>query len=89
MDYSEFLILFSNEGEYDIDVKFKGHPGFVKSMKMNPDEIVKLISPEYDFYTEMTFDDYLLEIYRYHIDPFKKKITIMVRDKTLEIDEDI
>jgi len=83
MEIPEYLMLFSNDGDFDISVKFKDHPGSITNKKMTADEIVNLIHPHNrNFYTEMRFDDWLFEIYKYQIDPINKKITIMTRKKT-------
>ena len=84
MEIPEYLMLFSNNGNININVKFKDHKGSVAKLTMTSDEIVKLINPSNgEFYTEMRFDDWLFEIYKYQIDPLKKKLTIMVRKKTV------
>jgi len=82
MGIPEYLILFSNTGNIDVEVKFKDHQGSVANVKMTTDEIVKLIDPRsHEFYTEMKFDDWLFEICKYQIDPLNRKITIMARKK--------
>ncbi len=80
MNYPEYLMLFSGKGEYEVNVKFKDFSGKVINTKMFPSEIVKLISRESnDFYSMMYFDEHLFEIYKYQIDPIKKKLTIFAR----------
>jgi len=82
MEIPEYLMLFSNDGDFKIDVKFKDHPGNISKLAMNANEVVNLISPSTGrFYTEMRFDDWLFEIYNYRIDPLKKQLTIMARKK--------
>ena len=86
METPEYLALFSNKGNIIVEVKFKDYHGGVANLKMMADEIIKLTDPSsHEFLTEMRFDDWLFEIYKYQIDPLKKKITIMVRNKEGEI----
>ena len=82
MDVPEYYELFQSDGGVCVEVKFKDHEGSVADLSMNADEIVKLIdSSTRQFYTEIKFDDWLFEVYRYSIDPIKKKLNIMVREK--------
>ena len=82
MKIPEYLILFSRKGNFEVEVKFKNENYQVIKLKMDPEEITKLINKEKnEFYTEMYFDEYLFEIYKYQIDPIKKKITIFAREK--------
>ena len=77
---NEYLVLFSKSGKIKINVKFKDDIGFIASMNMNPREITKLISPiDGQFFSEMTFDDYPFEVYKYEINPLKKTLTIHAR----------
>jgi hypothetical protein len=58
METPEYLMLFSKDGDFKIDVKFKDHQGTVTHLAMNANEIGKLINPSTGvFYTEMTFDE--------------------------------
>ena len=78
----EYLELFQGDGNIKVDVKFKDLDGSFSSLSMEPNEINKLINPETnEFYKEIRFDDWLFEVYRYSIDPIKRKLTIMVRKK--------
>ncbi len=80
MDLPEYIELFRDKGELDIKVKFKDFDGSVTDLQMATHEIAKLINPvSQQFYTEMAFDGWPFEIYKYQIDPIKKKLTIMVR----------
>lgn len=80
MNMNEYLLLFSNSGKIQVNVKFEDDGGFITSMKMNPGEITKLISPiDGQFFSEMTFDDYPFEVYKYEINPLKKTLTIYAR----------
>lgn len=75
MEIPEFCILFSKEGDFDVEVNTSISP-----RKMNADEIIKLIDPYTGvFYTKMTFDDYPREVSKYQIDPVKRKIKITVK----------
>ena len=78
---TEYLGLFSRTGELQVQVKFKDHSGTVASLRMNPEDILKLISPiDGQFFSEMSFDDWPFEIYKYEIDPIKKILTIRTRE---------
>ncbi len=82
MDAPEYLGLFKFQdgGDMCIKVKFKDHDGGVADLSMHAGEIVKLIDPlTRQFYTEMRFDDWLFEIYKYQIDPINNQLIIMVR----------
>ncbi len=82
MDAPEYYVLFRDGGDIKVVVKRKGYEEFVADLSMNADKIITLIDPSTGrFYTEMRFDDWLFEVYRYSIDPIKKKLTIMVREK--------
>lgn len=79
MNYPEYLSLFSNAGEFEVAVKFKGD-GFVPSRRATAGEIMHLLGLEAGkFRTAMTFDDHLCEIYKYRIDPVKNKVTLSVQ----------
>jgi len=80
MNLPEYLVLFSNEGTIDVQVKFEDHEGSVATRKMSPQEISVLISNDgTKFHTRMTFDDWPFAIRKYEIDPAKNKLTIVVR----------
>lgn len=79
MEVPEYLCLFSGNGEFSVEVKFKGE-GFVPLRKATAQEITKLINSETGaFHVAMTFDEHLFEVYKYEIDPAKKKLIIRVR----------
>ncbi len=81
MAETEYLELFSRTGELQVQVKFKNHSGTVASLRMNPEDISKLISPvDGQFFSEMFFDDWPFDIYKYEIDPIKKILTIRARE---------
>ena len=77
---SEYLLLFSNSGTTKVQVKFKNFNGTVSTQKMNPEEITQLISSDgRGFFSSMTFDEWLFEVYKYEIDPIKNMLTIYAR----------
>lgn len=79
MNYPEYLSLFSDAGEFEVSVEFKGD-GFMPSRRATAAEIMQLLDVETGaFRTAMTFDEHLYEIYKYNIDPIKSKITLSVR----------
>ena len=81
MEKTEYLELFSRTGELQVQVKFKNYSGTVASLRMNPEDISKLISPvDNQFFSRMFFDDWPFEIYKYEIDPIKKILTIRARE---------
>lgn len=80
MNVPEYLLLFSGSGEFSVEVKFKGD-GFVPPRSATVQEITRLVNPETGgLYTAMTFDDHLFEVYKYEIDPIKKKLIIKARE---------
>ena len=80
MTYPEYLNLFSNQGEYRIQVNFKDSNSCVSDISMAPSEIEKLVDQSTGlFYSKMYFDDHLHEIYKYEIDPLKNIIKIKAR----------
>lgn len=79
MSAPEYFSLFSESGEFSVEVRFKGE-GFVASRSATAHDISQLIDPETGrFYVAMTFDDHLFEIYKYEIDPINKKLIICAR----------
>lgn len=80
MNLPEYLVLFSNQGTIDVQVKFKDCDGQIAPKKMRPQEIAALISDDGDgFQTRMTFDEHPFEISKYEIDPKGNKLTLVVR----------
>mgnify|MGYP000738786592 CR=1 FL=1 len=76
----EYLDLFSQDGELDVHVKFKDWSGTIASRRMNPTDLIKLISPEDgQILSKMTFDNASFEVYKYQIDPLRKILTIYAR----------
>lgn len=79
MEVPEYLCLFSGEGEFSVEVKFKDERS-VGSRKATAQEITQLVNSETGaFHVAMTFDDHLFEIQKYEIDLVKKKLVISVR----------
>lgn len=79
MEVPEYLCLFSEDGDFSVEVKFKGD-GFIRSRRATAQQIANLINPETGtVHTAMTFDDHLFEVYKYEIDPIKKKLLIRAR----------
>jgi len=80
MEIPEYLMLFSNKGDIRVEVEFINHKSKIINSKMISSEITKLIDPQtHQFYTEMRFDEKPFKIYRYTIDPIKKKIIIVAK----------
>ncbi len=80
MNLPEYLVLFSNQGTVDVQVRFEDHDGSVSNRKMSPKEISVLISPDgRGFHTQMTFDDWPFAITKYEIDPAENKLTLFAR----------
>jgi hypothetical protein len=75
MNFPEYLELFSQEGDIEVEVKFKNKK-HISKVKMSPYEISKIVSQNGEFITKMEFDGYFFEIYKYEIDPVKKKLII-------------
>ena len=79
MSAPEYFSLFSESGEFSVEVKFLGE-GFVAPRCSTAHDISRLINPKTGrFYVAMTFDDHLFEIYKYEIDPINKKLIICAR----------
>ena len=80
MDYPEYLSLFSNQGDYQVQVRFKDNDGCVARQAMMADEITNLVDPRTGaFYGKMYLDDHLFEINKYEIDPTKMTLLIKAR----------
>lgn len=79
MDYPEYLSLFSGQGEYKVQVHFKGSDSRVANSAMMASEVNCLINSETGtFYTKMYFDDHLFDVYKYEIDPARRTLEIKV-----------
>ena len=80
MDYPEYLSLFSGQGEYQVQVQFKDNKCRVAHSSMAASEVINLVDPKTDsFYRKMYFDDHLLDIYKYEIDPIKLTLNIKAK----------
>ena len=76
----EYLSLFSQSGPVKVAVKISGHDGRISQLSMSPNEINKLLSESSEgFISQMTFDGWPFEIYKYEIDPGKNTLTIRAR----------
>lgn len=79
MQVPEYFSLFSGEGEFSVEVKFKSD-GFVQPRRATVQAIAGLMDAEAGtFHTALTFDEHLFEVYKYEIDPLKKKLVIHAR----------
>lgn len=79
MNVPEYFSLFSGEGEFSVEVRFKGD-GFVAPRKATAQEIVNLMNLKTGtFHTSMTFDDHLFEVHKYEINPIRKQLIIKAR----------
>lgn len=77
----DYCGLFSNEGEFLVEVYFKNFEGQVNTFNMRAEEITKLIDPKTgQFYTEMDFDGWHFFIYGIEINPISKKLKIRAVD---------
>ncbi|TYO99674.1 hypothetical protein EDC39_102199 [Geothermobacter ehrlichii] len=80
MEYPEYLRLLQNDGRYKVKVVISSFDGSVADLSMEAIEIKKMIDPSTGlFYEKMRFDDWLLNIYKYEIDPVNKIIKIKTR----------
>ena len=80
MGLPEYLCLFSHEGSIEVEVKIKDFNSTIVNRRMQAAEITKLISEgTNEFITKMTFDEWTFEVYKYQIDPIKKRLTIYAR----------
>jgi hypothetical protein len=52
---------------------------------MDPEEITQIIHNG-KFYTQMSFDEWPFEVYKYEIDPIKNKLIIKVRRNAISCD---
>lgn len=77
MNIPEYCSIFNDTGEIKVEVRFKNFDGNVRNFNMKPCDIAKLIDPESgQFYSEMDFDEWRFYVYRYEIDPLRKKLII-------------
>lgn len=77
MAFKEYLDLFSNQGNLQVRVKFKNHPGTIADQTMSPIELGKLLCPDSNsIIQKMTFDEHPFEIIKYEINPKKSLMTI-------------
>lgn len=82
MHYPEYLQMFSNDGNGKVNVLFKKHGGLVKELAFSPREIMALLSEDGEgFHRYIRFDDYLLEVIKYEIEPSAQTLTITAKSK--------
>jgi hypothetical protein len=78
--YPEYLALFSNNGPIKIQVSFMDSDSSIADFAMESGEIQKLFDQTSGrFYEKMYFDDHLLDIYKFVIDPSNNTIKIKAR----------
>lgn len=80
MSENEYLELFSKTGNIKVQVEFKNFSGSVTSLRMNAEDILKLISPiDGQFISRMSFDEWPFEVHKYEINPLENMLTIHAR----------
>ncbi len=76
MNVPEYFVLFSGEGEFSVEVKFKGE-GFVQPRRATAQEVASIVDARTGtFHAALTFDEHLFQIYKYVIDPLNKTLVI-------------
>lgn len=76
----EYLCLFSNKGDIDVEVHFMDCDGMVSRQRMHAEEISRLIDDGCGgFFKRMDFDEITFEISTYEIDPAGKRVVIHAR----------
>ena len=76
-DFPEYLLMFTNTGEYTVKVKFKTKNASIVEQHVHAQEITKLISRETGmFYKKMYFDEHLFSIENIEVNLIKKEIVI-------------
>lgn len=77
MQEKEYLVLFSNDGEIEIDVKLNGSFGAIASRRMRPAEITNIISDDGGgFASELTIDEWPIVVKKYEINPQNNHLII-------------
>jgi hypothetical protein len=80
MNLPEYLVLFSNKGAIDINVKFADPDVMISPRTMRPQEFAALVTTDgAGFHQRMTFDEHTFSIQKYEIDPNKNTLTIFVK----------
>lgn len=76
----EYLCLFSNRGDIDVEVHFMDCDGIVSRQRMHAEEISRLIDDGCGgFFKRINFDEITFEISTYEIDPAGKRVVIHAR----------
>ena len=76
----EYLTLFTNTGNFTIQVRFKNSYSSVATQKMKADEIKNLLNLDGEsFITKMRFDDHLAEIEKIDVSISKNRIILHAR----------
>ena len=76
----EYCRIFSNENENEKSIKVCVPKIGIHNRRMNPEEILRLISEDgKGFFSEMRFDDALYQIDKYEINPTKRTLTIYTK----------
>ncbi len=79
MMIKEYLQTFSNTGDITVTVKFARPDASIAPQRMSAAELVELIDPQTGcFLREMRFDEHLLPIRKFEIDPQKNRLIIHV-----------
>lgn len=81
----EYFMLFSNTGAMSIEVRTSKYRFPIAKRNMDPEEITQIIHNG-KFYTQMSFDEWPFEVYKYEIDPIKNKLIIKVRRNAISCD---
>lgn len=79
MNVPEYFALFSGEGEFSVEVKFKGE-GFVQPRWATAQEVASIVDARTGtFHTALTFDEHPFEIEKYEIDLLNKTLVISTK----------
>ena len=80
MNVPEYFVLFSGEGEFSVEVKFKGE-GFVQPRRATAQEVASIVDARTGtFHAALTFDEHLFEVAKYEIDPLNKTLVISAQN---------
>ena len=79
MKVPEYFVLFSGDGEFSVEVQFKGE-GFVQPRRATAQEIASIVDAQTGmFHPVLTFDEHPFEIQKYEIDLQKKTLLISTK----------
>ncbi len=66
MNVPEYFVLFSGEGEFSVEVKFKGE-GFVQPRRATAQEVASIVDARTGtFHAALTFDEHLFQMALLH-----------------------